>query len=54
MREQPKGSLTSFQISVSLCHLNTKGKTVLGGVVLHSFSSCHDHDSRQEEDIFES
>jgi hypothetical protein len=51
MCEQPPGPLTSVQISVSLYHLN-KGKTVLDDVVLHSFSSCYGHDSRQE-DIFE-
>ena len=51
MREQPSGSFTSFQIPVSLYHLN-KGKTVLDHVVLHRFSSCYGHDSRQE-DIFE-
>jgi kinesin family member 22 len=50
MCEQPTGSLTSFQVSVSL-YLSNKGKTVLDDV-LHSFSSCYGHDSRQE-DIFE-
>jgi hypothetical protein len=51
MREQPSGSLASFQISVSHRQLN-KGKTVLDDVVFRSFSSCYGHDSRQE-DIFE-
>jgi len=52
MRKQPSGSLTSFQISVSLHRLN-RGKTVFDDdVVLYSFSSCYGHDSRQE-DIFE-
>ena len=51
MREQPSGSLTGFQIPVSLYHLN-KGKTVLDDIAFHRFSSCYGHDSRQE-DIFE-
>jgi hypothetical protein len=50
MRKQPSGSLTSFQISVSLFHLNKDDS--IYDVVLHRFSSCYGHDSRQEG-IFE-